>query len=73
MSTTPVFPIVPATQQYEWGKVGLESKVAQLANAGKAPGFKLDEKSPYAEVRCAYCCRVYSLPISLFPQMTRKN
>ncbi|KAH8118040.1 mannos-6-phosphate isomerase [Phellopilus nigrolimitatus] len=48
--TTPVFPIVPTTQQYDWGKVGLQSKVAQFANAANAPGFTLDESAPYAEL-----------------------
>jgi len=50
MSTTPVFPIIPTTQQYDWGKVGLTSKVAQFVSASKTPGFKLDEKAPYAEL-----------------------
>lgn len=49
--TIPVFPIIPTTQQYDWGKIGLASKVAQFANAAKAQGFSLDEKRPYAEVR----------------------
>ena len=48
--TVPVFPVIPTTQKYDWGKIGLSSKVAQFANAAKAPGFKLDEKAPYAEV-----------------------
>ncbi|KAL5504195.1 PMI1 [Sanghuangporus vaninii] len=48
--TTPVFPIVPTTQKYDWGKVGLKSKVAQFANAARAPGFTLDEDAPYAEL-----------------------
>ena len=46
----PVFPIIPTTQQYDWGKIGLNSKVAQFANASKVQGFTLDEKAPYAEV-----------------------
>ena len=49
--TTPVFKIIPTTQQYDWGKVGLDSKVAQFAVASKIPGFELDEDTPYAEVR----------------------
>ncbi|KAI5122267.1 hypothetical protein M0805_002348 [Coniferiporia weirii] len=48
--TTPVFPIVPTTQQYDWGKVGLASKVAQFAHAARSPGFTLDENAPYAEL-----------------------
>lgn len=45
-----VFKIVPTTQKYDWGKIGLSSKVAQYAAAAKIPGFTLDEKAPYAEV-----------------------
>lgn len=45
-----VFPIIPTTQQYDWGKIGLNSKVAQFANASKVQSFTLDEKAPYAEV-----------------------
>jgi mannose-6-phosphate isomerase len=44
-----VLKIVPTTQQYDWGKVGKNSKVALFAAAG-LPGFKLDEETPYAEV-----------------------
>lgn len=62
MSTTPVFPIIPTTQQYDWGKVGLTSKVAQFASASKTPGFKLDEKAPYAEV-----CAIVHIGLSLQP------
>ena len=47
---TAVFKLVPTTQKYDWGKIGLSSKVAQYAAAGKLPGFTLDEKAPYAEV-----------------------
>ncbi|KAH9829839.1 mannose-6-phosphate isomerase [Rhodofomes roseus] len=45
-----VFKIVPTTQKYDWGKIGLSSKVAQYAAAAKIPGFTLDEKAPYAEL-----------------------
>lgn len=45
-----VFKIIPTTQKYDWGKIGLSSKVAQYAAAAKVPGFTLDEKAPYAEV-----------------------
>ncbi|EJD06904.1 mannos-6-phosphate isomerase [Fomitiporia mediterranea MF3/22] len=48
--TTPVFPIVPSTQKYDWGKRGLQSKVAQFAHAARVPGFALDENTPYAEL-----------------------
>ncbi|KAF5362294.1 hypothetical protein D9756_002049 [Leucocoprinus leucothites] len=44
-----VFKVVPTTQQYDWGKVGKNSKVALFAAAG-LPGFKLEEKAPYAEL-----------------------
>lgn len=46
--TVPVFPVVPTVQRYDWGKIGLQSKVAQFADAA---GFKVDAKAPYAEVR----------------------
>ncbi|KAK7062864.1 Mannose-6-phosphate isomerase [Paramarasmius palmivorus] len=48
MST--VFKIVPTTQQYDWGKHGSSSKVAQLASASQIPNFSLDESKPYAEL-----------------------
>lgn len=47
----PVFFLVPTTQSYDWGKLGSDSKVAQLAAASKVPGFNLEDKTPYAEVR----------------------
>lgn len=50
-SAQPVFLLQPSIQSYDWGKIGSESKVAQLAAASNLPGFRLDEKSPYAEVR----------------------
>ncbi|KAL0954100.1 hypothetical protein HGRIS_005247 [Hohenbuehelia grisea] len=46
----PVFKLAPTTQQYDWGKVGRDSKVAQLAEASKISGFTLDETAPYAEL-----------------------
>lgn len=57
--TAPVFKIIPTTQQYDWGKIGLESKVAQFAVASKIPGFTLDEDAPYAEVCVASYEQVY--------------
>ncbi|KAG6917106.1 hypothetical protein DXG01_003926 [Tephrocybe rancida] len=48
MSSTPVFKIVPTTQQYAWGKIGSSAKVAQFSAASQ-PGFTIDESSPYAE------------------------
>ncbi len=45
-----VFKLIPTTQKYDWGKVGLSSKVAQYAAAYSAAGFTLDENAPYAEV-----------------------
>ncbi|KDQ65129.1 hypothetical protein JAAARDRAFT_146519 [Jaapia argillacea MUCL 33604] len=50
MASPPVFKIVPTTQRYDWGKVGLNSKVAQFAAASKIPGFTLDDQAPYAEL-----------------------
>lgn len=36
-------------QNYEWGKLGLDSKVAQLQK-GANPDFLIDDKVPYAEL-----------------------
>lgn len=47
---TSVFKITPSTQKYDWGKIGKESKVAQLAVASNYADFTLDEGAPYAEV-----------------------
>ncbi|KAE9402731.1 mannos-6-phosphate isomerase [Gymnopus androsaceus JB14] len=48
---TSVFKIIPTTQQYDWGKIGSKSKVAQLAASSKVdPDFALDESKPYAEL-----------------------
>lgn len=52
--TTPVFTIVPTTQQYDWGKRGLDSKVAQLARKAETPGFDFDDSRPYAEVSITF-------------------
>ncbi|KII96085.1 hypothetical protein PLICRDRAFT_130294 [Plicaturopsis crispa FD-325 SS-3] len=46
----PVFRILPTVQQYDWGKIGSASQVAELAVASKIPGFELDETAPYAEL-----------------------
>ncbi|TFK37411.1 mannose-6-phosphate isomerase [Crucibulum laeve] len=45
-----VFKIAPTTQQYDWGRTGKSSKVAQFASASKYPGFVVDEVAPYAEL-----------------------
>ena len=37
-----------AVQCYAWGKIGLTSTVAQLAQ--QSPLFKLEEDKPYSEV-----------------------
>ena len=37
-----------AVQCYAWGKIGLTSTVAQLAQ--QSPSFKLEEDKPYSEV-----------------------
>ncbi|KAJ6485797.1 mannose-6-phosphate isomerase [Mycena sanguinolenta] len=50
MSIPPVFKIVPTAQKYDWGKIGINSKVAQFASASKIPGFVLEESAPYAEL-----------------------
>lgn len=46
--TEVVFRIAPTLQKYDWGKIGSQSKVAQLA-AGADIGFTLDNSAPYAE------------------------
>lgn len=48
--TVPVFKIVPTIQQYDWGRIGNESKVAQFAAASGVPEFTVDDAQPYAEV-----------------------
>ena len=50
MAGTEVFQITPTTQQYDWGKLGSSSKVAQFASASRIPGFSYREDTPYAEV-----------------------
>ena len=55
-----VFKIIPTVQQYDWGKIGNTSKVAQFATSSKLPAFEIDEKAPYAEVW------VRSLPAFLY-------
>lgn len=44
-----VLRISPTLQQYDWGKIGSQSKVAQLAAGADIPGFVLDTSAPYAE------------------------
>lgn len=61
MSTPPVFAIVPTTQSYDWGKIGSDSKVAQLAASSKVSGFTLDDKKPYAEVMIFLLIMIYFL------------
>lgn len=51
MASSPsVFKIIPTTQQYDWGKIGSNAKVAQFAKASSLPGFSVNESLPYAEV-----------------------
>ncbi|KAH7915200.1 mannose-6-phosphate isomerase [Hygrophoropsis aurantiaca] len=49
-SVDPVFHITPTTQNYDWGKIGNDSKVAQFASGAAIPGFTLKESAPYAEL-----------------------
>ena len=44
-----IFPLKCAIQEYAWGKVGLDSEVAQLA-VDTVDGFRLDLETPYAEL-----------------------
>ncbi|KAF8638759.1 hypothetical protein AX17_001975 [Amanita inopinata Kibby_2008] len=50
MKVVPVFKIIPTTQQYEWGRIGSASKVAQLAASSRLPGFSINDTKPYAEL-----------------------
>lgn len=59
-SSMSVFKIIPTTQEYDWGKTGKNSKVAQLTTAAGLPGFELDEKTSYAEVGHIF----WSMPVS---------
>ncbi|KAJ3153460.1 Mannose-6-phosphate isomerase [Geranomyces variabilis] len=47
-SASPVIRLSCKSQSYDWGKLGSDSKVAQLAAA--SPGFKSDAALPYAEL-----------------------
>ena len=46
----PVFKILPTVNQYDWGKTGLSSKAAQLAQTSGLSNFSVNEKTPYSEV-----------------------
>lgn len=48
MSELAVYKLKCAVQNYDWGKVGSESKVAQFAQISKDFEVQLDK--PYAEV-----------------------
>ncbi|PPR06753.1 hypothetical protein CVT24_013061 [Panaeolus cyanescens] len=49
-SGSSVFKILPTTQQYDWGKLGKDSKVAEYAKGSAIPGFSVNEDAPYAEL-----------------------
>ncbi|KAF3688518.1 Mannose-6-phosphate isomerase [Channa argus] len=46
---SPVFPLTCAVQTYAWGKIGLDSEVAQLV-AGGDPLAVIEDGKPYAEL-----------------------
>jgi mannose-6-phosphate isomerase len=48
MSKLAVYKLKCAVQNYDWGKIGSESKVAQFAQISKDFEIQLDK--PYAEV-----------------------
>ncbi|KAG1890327.1 mannose-6-phosphate isomerase [Suillus subluteus] len=51
MSTIePVFRIIPTIQNYDWGKKGKDSKVAEFASGAGIHGFTLNQSVPYAEL-----------------------
>ncbi len=43
-----VFKLSAGAQTYDWGKLGLDSKVAQFAQC--SPDFQVDPTKPYAEL-----------------------
>ncbi|KAG1753004.1 mannose-6-phosphate isomerase [Suillus lakei] len=46
----PVFRIIPTIQNYDWGKMGKDSKVAEFASGAGIRGFTLNQSVPYAEL-----------------------
>lgn len=48
MDPTPPCVLTPFCQNYDWGKLGSQSIVAQLARSGN--GLEVDESKPYAEL-----------------------
>ncbi|XP_035422595.1 mannose-6-phosphate isomerase isoform X2 [Cygnus atratus] len=50
MAEIRVFPLACPVQNYSWGKLGLQSEVAQLVASGD-PTAHIDPEQPYAEVR----------------------
>jgi hypothetical protein len=51
MSTIePVFRVIPTVQNYDWGKKGKDSKVAEFTSGAGIHGFTLNPSVPYAEV-----------------------
>ncbi|ORY87707.1 mannose-6-phosphate isomerase [Protomyces lactucae-debilis] len=46
----PLFQLQCETNQYEWGKLGKDSKAAQFAVATKESNLTIDDKKPYAEL-----------------------
>lgn len=46
----PVFGIIPTIQNYDWGKKGKDSKVAEFAPGAGICGFTLNQSAPYAEL-----------------------
>ncbi|KAG2362083.1 mannos-6-phosphate isomerase [Suillus spraguei] len=48
--TEHVFRLIPAVQNYPWGKKGSSSLVSQLADGAGIPDFKIDESKHYAEM-----------------------
>ncbi|KAI0314741.1 mannose-6-phosphate isomerase [Amylostereum chailletii] len=46
--SAPVFLLTPTVQQYDWGKIGISSKVAQFAKAANVAA--VDDDAPYAEL-----------------------
>ena len=65
---TSVFKVLPTAQQYDWGKIGSQSRVAQLASASNLQGFSLDETKPYAEamISCFSCDDLVTNPFVAF-------
>ena len=63
MSKPAIFRLKCAVQNYDWGKVGIESKVAQFAQISRDFEIQLDR--PYSEVNKLLPKKNFFFPINL--------